>query len=139
MFAIFILEVLNGGLLLLFIYSLTNSKTLFVKLLFKIILPDTAHILDNEALIKPKPQDCPKVCNLVVAKQTEIAFVEIFVSQFVNILLLWLYLLSTVVTFLIRYLSNNKHNGRPGQSDSGGPFGFLVRPSFTSFMKSTAA
>ena len=88
------------------------------------VLPDTQHILDKEALIKPKAQDHPKVLNLVVAKRTEIGIVGIFVLQFVNFILLWLYLLSTVVTFLIRYLSYNEYNGRPGGSDLGGRFGY---------------
>ena len=33
------------------------------------VLPDTQHIFDKEALIKPKAQDRPKVFNLVVAKK----------------------------------------------------------------------
>ena len=71
------------------------------------VLPDTQHILDKEALIKPKAQDRPKVFNLVMTKRTEIALVEIFGLQFVNLILLWLHPLLTVVTFIIRYLSNN--------------------------------
>ena len=67
------------------------------------VLPDTQNILDKEALIKPNAQDRPKVFNLVMAKSTEIALVEIFVLHFVNLILLWLYPLSTVVTFVIRY------------------------------------
>ena len=52
------------------------------------VLPDTQHILDKEALIKPKAQDIPNVINLVVAKRTEIALVGIFVLLFVNLILL---------------------------------------------------
>ena len=87
------------------------------------VLPDTQHFFDKETLIKPKAETRPKVFNLVVTKRTEIALIGILVLQIVNLLLLWLYLLSTVVTLLIRYLSNNEHSGRPGGSDSGGPFG----------------
>ena len=86
------------------------------------VLPDSQHIFDKEALLKPKAQDRQKVFNLAVAKRTEFALVGIFVLQFVNLILLWLYLLSTVVSFLVNYLSNNTHNGRPNGSDSGGSF-----------------
>ena len=34
------------------------------------ILPDTQNIRDKEALTKPKPQNRPKVFNLVVAIRT---------------------------------------------------------------------
>ena len=88
------------------------------------VLFDTHHISDKEALIKPKAQDRPKVFNLVVAKRTEFALIGIFILQFVNLILLWLYPLSTVVTSLIRYLNNSEHNGRFGGSDSGGQFGY---------------
>ena len=75
------------------------QKRFLWKLLFKMVLPDTQHIFDKEALIKPKAQDRPKVFKLVVAKRTEFALIGIFVLQFVNLILLWLYPLSTVVTF----------------------------------------
>ena len=52
------------------------------------VLPDTQHIIDKEALIKPKAQDRPKVFNLLVAKRTEFALIEIFVLQFVTLILL---------------------------------------------------
>ena len=83
------------------------------------VLPDTQHIIDKKALIKPKAQNCPKVFNLVVVNRTEFALIGIFVLQFVNLILLLLNLLSTVVIFLIRYLNNTEHNERPGMSDSG--------------------
>ena len=51
------------------------------------VLPDTQHIFDKEALIKLNAQDGPEVFNLVVAKRTEIAVVGIFVLQFVNLIL----------------------------------------------------
>ena len=66
------------------------------------VLPDTLHILDKKALFKLKAQDRPKLFNLVVAKRTEIVLIKIFVLQFVNLILLWLYPLSTVANFLIR-------------------------------------
>ena len=65
------------------------------------VLPDTQHILDKYTLTKPKAPDCTTVFNLVVAQRTEFAQVGIFVLQFVNLILLWLYPLSTVVTLLI--------------------------------------
>ena len=52
------------------------------------VLPDTKHIFDIEALIKPIAQDRPKVFNLVVAKRPEFALIGIFVLQFVNLILL---------------------------------------------------
>ena len=61
------------------------------------VLPGTQHILDKKKLIKPKAHNSPKVFNLVVAKRTEIALVGILLLQFVNLILLWLYPLSTVV------------------------------------------
>ena len=97
------------------------------------VLPNTKHILDKNTLTKPKAQSRPREINLVVAKRTEFALVGIFVLQFVNLILLWLYPLSTVVTLLIKYLTNTEHNGHPEGSDSGGPFGYLVEPRSTSF------
>ena len=87
------------------------------------VIPNTQQILDTKALTIPNAQDRPKVFNLVVANTTKIALVEIFVLQFVNLILLWLYPLSTIVTVLIRYLRNIKHNGLPGGSESDGSFG----------------
>ena len=63
------------------------------------VLRDTQHLLDKNTLTKPKAQDRPTVFNLVEANRTEFALIEIFVLQFVNLILLWLYLLSTIVTF----------------------------------------
>ena len=88
------------------------------------VLPDTQQILDKNTLIKPKAQDRPTVFNLVVSKRTEFALVGIFVLQFVNLILLWLYPLSTVDSFLIRNLNNTEQNGRHGGSNSGGLFGY---------------
>ena len=59
------------------------------------VLPKTQHILDKNTLTKPKAQDRPTVFNLVVTKRTEFPLLEIFVLQFVNLILLWLYPLST--------------------------------------------
>ena len=101
------------------------------------VLPDTQHILDKNTLTKPKSLDRTTVFNLVVAKRTEFALIGIFVLQFVNLILFCLYLLSTVVTFVIRYLNNTEHNDRPGKSELGGSFGYCVRPSSTSFTKVT--
>ena len=69
MFAIIILEVVNGVLLWLFLYLYQSQKRFLKKLLFKIVLPDTQHILDKEALIKPKAQVRPKVFNLVMERK----------------------------------------------------------------------
>ena len=63
------------------------------------VIPDTQHILDKTALTKPKAQECPTVFNCVVAKRMEFALIDIFILQFVNLILLWLYPLSIVVTF----------------------------------------
>ena len=63
------------------------------------VLPHTQQILDKNTLIQPKAQDRPTVFNLVVAKRMEFSLVGIFVLQFVNLILLWLYPLSTVVFF----------------------------------------
>ena len=59
------------------------------------VLPDTQQILDKNTLTKPNEQDRPTVFNLMVAKRTEFALIGIFVLQFVNLILLWLYPLST--------------------------------------------
>ena len=88
------------------------------------VLLDTKPIFYNEALIKSQAQDCPNVFNLLVAIRTEFALIKYFVLQFVNLILLWQYTLSTVVTFLTKYLSNNEHTGRFGGSDSGGLCGY---------------
>ena len=101
MFAIFILEVVNGFFGYSYICDQSHKRLLY-KLLFNLVLPDTLHILDKEALFKPKAQDRPKVFNLVMAKRTEIALVGNSVLQFVNLLILWLHPLSTVVTVFIR-------------------------------------
>ena len=99
-----------------------NFKNVFCDNYYlKMVLFDTQHIFDKEALIKQKALDRPKVFNLVVAKRTEFALIGIFVLQFVNLILLWLYPLSTVVTLLLNYLNNTDYNGHPGRSDSGGP------------------
>ena len=52
------------------------------------VLPDTKHIFDSEALITPKAQNLPKVFNLVVAKKRDFALIGIFLLQFVNLILL---------------------------------------------------
>ena len=41
------------------------------------VLPDTKHIFDKEALIKPKAQDSQKVFNLVMAKRMKFALIRI--------------------------------------------------------------
>ena len=72
--------------------------------------------------VKPKVQDCQKVFILEVPKRTEAAIVDIFVLKIFNLILLWLYPISTAVSSLVIYLSNNTTNGRSGKSNSGGPF-----------------
>ena len=84
------------------------------------VIPDTLHILEKETLIKPKAHDRQKVLNFMVANKTEIAVVGIFVLQFVNLILLWLHLLSIVFTFNKRNVNNYEHNTRSGGSDSSG-------------------
>ena len=88
------------------------------------VLLDTQHILDKNALTKPIAQDCLTVFNFVVALRTKFVLVEVFILQIVIFLLLWRYPLSTLVTFVLRYLNNIEHNGRHGGSDSSGPFGY---------------
>ena len=111
-----------------------NCKNYYLKGFYLI-----QHIFDKEALIKPKTQDRARVFNLVLAEKPEFALIEIFVLQFVNLILFWLYPLSTDVTFIIKYLNNTEHNEHPGGSDSGGLFGYRVEPSSISFTKPTAA
>ena len=47
--------------------------------------------------VKPKVQDRQQVFNFAVPKRTEAALVEIFIFQNFNLILLWLYFLSTAV------------------------------------------
>ena len=89
--------------ILIFVINLTNvfCKNYYLKWFYL-----TQQILDKNTLIKPNAQDSPTVFNLVVANKTEFALVGIFVLQFVNLILLWLYPLSTVVSFVISNLNN---------------------------------
>ena len=73
--------------------------------------------------VEPKAQDRQQVYNLAVPWRTEAALVGIFIFQIVNLIFLWLYLLSTAVSFFVIYLSNNILNGRPGRQNSGQLFG----------------
>ena len=73
--------------------------------------------------MKPNTQDRQKVFNLAVPKRTEAVLVLIFILQIFNLILLWVYPLSTAVSSLVIYLSNHTYNGRPGRPNSGGPVG----------------
>ena len=79
-------------------------------LLYNIIFFYTTQILDENTLIKLKSQKCLKVFNLVMANSTKFALEETLILQFVYIILLWLYSLSTIFTYFIKYLNNNQHN-----------------------------
>ena len=87
------------------------------------VCPDNQLIGGENNQVKPKAQERQKVFNLAVPKRTEAALVEIFIFQYCNLILLWLYPLSTAVSFFIIYLSNSTH-GRPGGQNSGGPVGY---------------
>ena len=54
-----------------------------------------------KAQLKPKAQDFRKVFNFAEANKTKCALVGIFVLQFVNLILLYLYPLSTAVYFSV--------------------------------------
>ena len=71
--------------------------------------------------LKQNAQDRQKVFNLAVPKRTEAALVGIFIFQIFNVILHWLYPLSTAVSSLVINLNKNAHNGRSGVPNSGGP------------------
>ena len=87
------------------------------------VFPDNQQIGGLKTQMKPKQQDRQKVFNLALQRRTEAALVGIFILQIFNLILLWLYPISTAVSSLVIYLSNNTHNGRPGGSNSCGPVG----------------
>ena len=89
------------------------------------MLPDTQQILDKTTLIKRKAQDRQTVFYPIGGeKNGKGCFSRNCCIYFVNLLLLWLYPLSTVVSFLIRNLNNTEQNGRHEGSNSGGPYGY---------------
>lgn len=59
---------------------------------------------------KTKNTDRAKVINIELFINTKCALVQSLVEQFVNLLLLSIYSLLNVVTFLIKYLINNAQN-----------------------------
>ena len=87
------------------------------------VCPDNQQIGGLKNQVKPKQQDRQNVFKLALPRRTEAALVGIFILQIFNLILLWLYPISTAVSSLVIYLSNNTHNGRPGGSNSGGPVG----------------
>ena len=100
------------------------------------VLPDGKLIGGFKAQEKLKLPDCHKVFIFAVAKRNELALKGIFILQIFNLSLLWLYLLSTAVSFFVNYLSDN---GRPEQLKSGGPFGHWVRQGTTYLKRAPAA
>ena len=63
------------------------------------VYSDNQLISGSKDQVKPKSQDCLNVFNLAMPKRTEAALVGIFIFQIFNLILLWLYYLSTAVFF----------------------------------------
>ena len=63
------------------------------------------------------------VYNLSESKKTEFASIGIFVLIIVNFILLWLFLLSTIVANFLIALRQENNNGHPEESYTGGPPG----------------
>ena len=102
------------------------------------VCPNNKLISNSKDQVKPKAQDRQKVFNFSVPKRTKAALVGIFVFQIFNLILLWLYSILTSVSFLVIYLSNNTNKQRPGESNSGGPFGHSAERGPTYLKRSTA-
>ena len=71
--------------------------------------------------VKTKAQDRQIVYNLLESNRTEFASMGIFVLIIVNFILLWLFLLSTIVANFLITLRQENNNGLPGGSYTGGP------------------
>ena len=87
------------------------------------VCPDNQLIGCLKDLVKPKSQNRQNVLYLAVPRRTKSALVGIFIFQFFNFILLSLYPVSTAVSSLLIYLSNNTLNGRPRGPNLGQPFG----------------
>ena len=73
--------------------------------------------------VKTKATKSQIVYNLSESKRTEFASMGIFVLIIVNFVLLWLFPLSTIVANFLIALKQEKNNGHPGGSYTGGPPG----------------
>ena len=79
---------------------------------------DRQDIMDK---VKTKATDRQIIYNLSESKRTEFASMGSFVLIIVNFILLWLFLLSTIVANLLIALRRENSNGHPGGSYTGGP------------------
>ena len=73
--------------------------------------------------VKTKATKRQIVYNLSESKKTEFASIGIFVLIIVNFILLWLFLLSTIVANFLIALRQENNNGHPEESYTGGPPG----------------
>ena len=78
---------------------------------------------DIMAKVKTKATDSKIVYNLPVSKRTEFSSMGIFVLIIFNLILLWLFPLSTIVAKFLIALRQENNNGHPGGSYTGGPHG----------------
>ena len=79
---------------------------------------DRQDIMDK---VKTKAKKRQIVYNLSESRRMEFASIGIFVLIIVNIILLWLFPLSTIVANFLIALRQENNNGHPGGSYTGGP------------------